>query len=80
MAPRSSHSSKKAVKKSRIPQEEVSFLFDKLEAEERSEEAWSDMIASPPDEDQDHREVEEHLLRQTHEHDASLRRWKHFGK
>ncbi|OIO10187.1 MAG: hypothetical protein AUJ52_04915 [Elusimicrobia bacterium CG1_02_63_36] len=78
MAPRSSRSTKN--KKTRIPQEEVSFLFDKLEAEERSEEAWSDMIAAPPDEGLDHREVEEHLLRRPHEHDASLRRWKHFGK
>jgi hypothetical protein len=78
MAPRSSHNKHDKVK--RIPQEEVSFLFDKLESEERSEEAWSDMIAAPPDEGMDLGEVEEHLLRQPHEHNSALRRWKHFGK
>ena len=80
MATRRSHIAKKHNKSIKIPQEEVSFLFDKLESEEHAEEVWSDMIASPPEEGQDFGVVEEHLLKQPHEHNSSLRRWKFFGK
>ncbi len=80
MAPRSSHNSNKSSESNDIPQEEVSFLFDRLESEEHAEEVWSDMIAAPPEESEDLGGVEEHLLKQPHEHNSSIRRWKHFGK
>jgi len=80
MAPRSSQKTSKASKTKKISQEEVSFLFDKLESEEHAEEVWSDMVSAPPEESQDLGVVEEHLLKQPHEHNSSLRRWKHFGK
>ena len=83
MATRSSRAPKKTKKDKKtmkIPQEEVSFLFDKLESEEHAEEVWSDMISSPPEDARDVGLVEEHLLKQPHEHNSSLRRWKYFGK
>ena len=58
---------------------EVSDLFDQLQAEERSEAVWSDMI-SPDEDGESWSAVEEHLLHQPHERNHALRRWKYFGK
>ncbi|PCI37567.1 MAG: hypothetical protein COB53_06210 [Elusimicrobia bacterium] len=80
MVIRRSHVLRKHSNNMKIPQDEVSFLFDRLESEEHAEEVWKDMIAAPPDEGVDFGVVEEHFLKQPHEHNSSLRRWKYFGK
>ncbi|HVE11865.1 MAG TPA: hypothetical protein VNI01_00605 [Elusimicrobiota bacterium] len=62
-----------------LPTEIVSFLFDQLSSEERSEKAWSSMFSSANEEDR-WDGVQEHMLDKPHESNHKLRRWKFFGK
>ena len=71
---------KKRVRTEALNQKDVSFLFDRLQAEERSEAAWKKMVEPPPEEKDEWNLVEKHLLRQQHEADHDMRRWKYFGK
>lgn len=59
---------------------EVSFLFDRLQAEERSERLWKEMTAPAHEEAESWVGVEEHLLAKASVREDNLRRWKFFGK
>ena len=60
--------------------EEVSFLFDRLQAEEKAEKLWSEMVAPQAEEGEAWVAVEEHLLARSEGRDNHERRWKFFGK
>jgi hypothetical protein len=63
----------------KLDAEEVSFLLEHMQIEERSERAWAAMT-SPEAEEDVWGAVEEHLVHQPHEANHKLRRWKFFGK
>lgn len=76
---------KKTVRRARKPavsmdSEEVSFLFDKLQAEERSEKLWHEMTAPVGEQGDTWVEVKEHLLVRAGVREEHERRWKFFGK
>lgn len=76
---------KKTVRRARKPadslnSEEVAFLFDRLQAEERSEKLWDEMTAPPSEEGDTWVEVKEHLLAKAAVREGHERRWKFFGK
>lgn len=59
--------------------EDVSFLVDRLEAEERSERVWKEMTAASDEADPWHA-VEEQLSARADAREDHQRRWKFFGK
>ncbi len=63
-----------------LDSEEVSFLFDRLQAEEKAEKRWSEMVAPQAEEGEAWVAVEEHLLARSEGRDNHERRWKFFGK
>ena len=63
-----------------LDSEEVAFLFDRLQAEERSEKLWHEMTASSSEEGDTWVEVKEHLLAKAAVREGHERRWKFFGK
>ncbi|MBI3300115.1 MAG: hypothetical protein HYZ75_18260 [Elusimicrobia bacterium] len=76
---------KKTVRRARKPvdkldSEEVAFLFDRLQAEERSEKLWHEMTAPVAEEGDTWVEVKEHLLVRHAVREDHERRWKFFGK
>lgn len=60
--------------------EDVAFLFDRLQAEERSERLWSEMTSPHPEGGEAWLAVEEHLLTRAGHREHDLKRWKFFGK
>ncbi|MDE2291747.1 MAG: hypothetical protein KGL53_06660 [Elusimicrobia bacterium] len=75
---------KKVVRRASRPaagmsREDVAFLHDRIEAEERCEQLWSEMTA-PAEEQDGWSGVEEHLLSKTSSREDQQRRWKFFGK
>lgn len=76
---------KKVVRRARKPAEamkpeDVAFLFDRLQAEERSERVWSEMTGGAAEEGESWHRVEEHLLSKASAREDHQRRWKFFGK
>ncbi|TBR24801.1 hypothetical protein EPO15_03360 [bacterium] len=60
--------------------EDVSFLFDRLQAEEASEKVWKEMTASGSDEGDSWHAVGDHLAARQEAREDHQRRWKFFGK
>lgn len=75
----------KAVRRAKSPAdglnpEDVSFLFDRLQAEEQSEKVWKEMTASVADEGDSWHAVGDHLAARQEAREDHQRRWKFFGK
>jgi hypothetical protein len=60
--------------------DDVSFLFDRLQAEEQSEKRWKEMTAAVSDEGDAWHAVGEHLAARQEAREDHHRRWKFFGK
>lgn len=60
--------------------DDVSFLFDRLQAEERSEAVWKEMTAAGSDEGDSWHAVGDHLAARQQAREDHQRRWKFFGK
>jgi len=58
--------------------EEIAFLFDKLQSEEKTERAWRTMTAGEEAGEND--ALEEELDREPKERENAERSWKYFGK
>ena len=59
--------------------DDVSFLFDRLQAEERSEAVWKEMTAAGSDEGDAWHAVGDHLAARQQAREDHQRRWKFFG-
>lgn len=60
--------------------DDVSFLFDRLQAEERSERVWKEMTAAGADDGDSWAAVGDQLAARATAREDHQRRWKFFGK